>query len=138
MKTVAGGAMKFRGVVLAGLIFVVLAWPLGATAGDLVSGHYLKSSGKEIKVELRIGSPAPASIIVIQRLPKGTGVVSSSPKLKMYNPAKGKAKWLLSKVRPGKTTISMTLDRAIAKGEVSGEVRCRDASGKMLKVDLAE
>lgn len=130
--------MKFRGAVLAGLIFVVLAWPLGANAEDLVAGRYLKSSGKEIKVELRIGSPAPASIIVIQKLPKGTGVVSSSPKLKMYNPVKGKAKWLLSKVNPGKMMISMTLDRAIAKGEVSGEVRCRDAAGKMVKFALSQ
>jgi hypothetical protein len=45
---------------------------------------------------------------------------------------------LLSKVKPGKMTISMTLDRAIAKGEVYGEVRCRNSAGKMVSVALKD
>lgn len=118
------------------VILFILASPFVAAADELVSGRYLRAEGKEIKVELKIGSPAPASVIVVQKLPKGTGVISSSPKVKNYNPAKGKAKWLLSKVSSGKMTISMTLDRAIAKGEVSGEVRCRNTDGKMVSVPL--
>jgi hypothetical protein len=136
--TERGKAMGFTRITMLVWILFILSSPLNAAADELVTGRYLSASGKEIRVELKIGSPAPPSVILIQKLPKGTGVTASSPELKKYSPAKGKAKWLLSKVKPGKMTISMTLDRAIAKGEVSGEVRCRNSAGKMVSVALRD
>ena len=89
-------------------------------------------------MELAIGSPAPASIILIQNLPIGVKVIASSPELKKYSPGKGKAKWLLRKVAPGKKIVSVTLERSVAKGEVSGEIRYRDAAGQMVAVQLSK
>ena len=118
------------------LIAILLLWPLAAAAEDLVSGRYLKGAGKEIVVELEISSPAPPLVIVVQNLPKGIKVISSSPELKKYNPKKGVAKWLLREAKPGKMTVSLQLDRPVAKDTVHGEIRCRDAGGKMVSVDL--
>ena len=75
-------------------------------------------------------------MIVIQNLPKGVKVVGSKPELKKYNPNKGVAKWLLRKVAPGKMVVSLQLDRPVDKGEINGEVRCRNSAGKMVSIAL--
>ncbi len=134
--TERGKAMGFRIITILTWILIIMAAPMMVFADELVSGRYLSASGKEIRIELKIGVPAPSSVIVVQKLPKGTKIVSSSPRLKKYDPAQGKAKWLISKVNSGKRIISMTLDRVISKGEVSGEVRCRNKAGKMVSVPL--
>ncbi|MEN8136488.1 MAG: hypothetical protein ABFS18_13280 [Thermodesulfobacteriota bacterium] len=118
------------------LITGVLLCPLAAAAEDLVSARYLKGEGQEIKIELAISSPAPPLVIVVQHLPKDVKVVAAEPELKKYNPNKGVAKWLLRKVAPGKMMVSLQLDRSIEKGEINGEVRCRDAAGKMVSILL--
>jgi len=128
--------MKFTRIIMLTGILIILINPMTVFADELVSGRYLSAVGKEIRIELKIGTPAPSSVIVIQKLPKGTKVISSSPVAKKYNSAQGKAKWLLSKVISGKMAISMTLDRVISKGEVSGEIRWRNAAGKMVSVAL--
>lgn len=136
--TERGKALGFKRILMLTGLLAVLSMPLTAAGEELVSGRYLGGGGKEILVELVIGAPPPSSVILIQKLPKGTEVISSSPELKMYDPAKGEAKWLLSKVGAGKMTIAMTLDRPLAKGEVSGEIRCRNRDGKMVSVALAD
>ena len=130
--------MDFRGTFVLVLIMSTLAWPFDSGAAELVSGRYLDIGGNEVRVELTVGSPAPASIILIQQLPKGVKVNASMPELKMYSPAKGKAKWLLSKVIVGKKTVSVTLDRPVAKEEISGEIRYRDAAGTMVTAPLSK
>jgi hypothetical protein len=131
-------AMVSRGTLVLVLILAMLAWPLFAGAGELVSGRYLDLGGNEVRVELTIGSPAPASIILIQNLPKGVMVTASSPELKKYSPGKGQAKWLFRKVAAGKQIVSLTLDRPVTKGEISGEIRYRDVAGKMVTVPLSK
>jgi hypothetical protein len=128
--------MKFYRLLTMVLLTGLLLCPLTAAAEELVSGHYLTGVGKEIKIELEIGSPAPPLVIVIQNLPPGTGVISSRPRLKKYDPKKGEAKWLLNKVKPGKTTVSLQLDRAVGAGELSGEIRSRMGGGKMVSSAL--
>ena len=133
------GGKKVMGFCRFGLVFLiagVLLCPLAAGAGDLVSGRYLKGEGQEIQIELEISSPAPPLVIVIQHLPKGVKVVAAEPELQKYNPNKGVAKWLLRKVASGKTVVSMRLDQSIEKGEINGEIRCRDAAGKMVSIPL--
>jgi hypothetical protein len=131
-------AMVSRGTLVLVLILSMLAWPLVAGAEELVSGRYHDLGGNEVRVELTIGSPAPASIILIQNLPRGVKVIASSPELKKYSPSKGQAKWLFRKVVAGKKIVSVTLDRPVGKGEISGEIRCRDAAGKMVTVQLSK
>lgn len=127
------GYCRFGLVVL---IAGILIWPLAADAENLVSGHYLKGAGQEIIIELKISTPAPPLVIVVQHLPKGVNVVAAEPELKKYMPNKGVAKWLLPKVATGQTTISLQLDRPIERGELNGEIRFRDAAGKMVSIPL--
>lgn len=128
--------MGFNRLLVLGVIAGVLLWPFPAGAEELVSGRYVTGAGKEIKIELEIGSPAPPLVIVIQHLPAGTGLIASRPELKKYNRKKGEAKWLLSKVAPGKMTLSLTLDRSVNQDEIKGEIRCRNGAGKMVSIAL--
>lgn len=128
--------MGFCRLGLVILIAGILICPSSAEAENLVSGHYLKGQGQEIKIELKISSPAPPLVIVSQHLPQGVKVVAASPELTKYKPSKGVAKWLLRKVAPGKMTLSLQLDRSVEKGEINGEIRCRDAAGKMVNIPL--
>lgn len=128
--------MGFCRLLLVSLLTGFLVSPGPAVAEELVTGHYLQGVGEEITIELTIGSPAPPLVIVTQNLPESTGVLSSSPELKKYDPAKGEAKWLLNKVNPGKMTISLKLDRPVAAGEISGEIMCRNKAGKMVSIAL--
>ena len=130
--------MIFKKTFMLTLTLSILASPLISSAEELVSGRYHGLGSKEIKVELTIGNPAPASIILVQNLPGGVKVIASNPELKKYSPAKGKAKWLLNKVKAGKMVVSVSCDRLISKGEVSGEIRYRNTSGKMVSSPLSK
>lgn len=121
---------------LAALVAIMLIRPLAAGAGDLVTGRYLPGDGREIKIELEIGSPAPPLVIVVQNLPKGARVVDSSPELKKYDPDDGVVKWLLAKVKSGKMLVSLRLDRPVALGELQGEIRSRSEAGEMVSIAI--
>ena len=108
-----------------------------AFADQRVSGRYLKASGKNIVVELNISDTPPPLVIIVQKLPKGTEVIESIPRVKKYSPAKGVAKWLLRNVQPGKMLITLNLKNPIADGVLKGEVRYRDNSGNMVTSLLA-
>ena len=131
-----GKAMVYRSTFILVLILSMLFWPLVSGADELVTGLYKDIGGSEVRVELTVGNPPPASIILVQNLPKGVKVTASSPELKKFSPAKGKAKWLLSKVKPGKLVVSVSLERPIDKGEISGEIRYRGRAGKMITAPL--
>lgn len=119
---------------------VVVMWciafsPGGAWAQDLVSGKYISSSGTSIVLELIIQEPPPGNLIVHQFLPKGVLLVSSSPAATKFSSKKGKANWLVKKVRSGTMRITMELSEAIGPGTVRAEVRCRDqVTGKMTDI----
>ncbi len=110
-------------------------WPGGAWAQDMVSGKYISSSGTSIVLELTIQEPPPGNLIVHQLLPKGIDLVSSSPAVTKFSTKKGKAKWLVKKVRSGTMRITMKLSEAIGPGTIRAEVRCRDqVTGKMTDI----
>ena len=96
------------------------------SAADLVTGHYVSSSGKSIELSLDIQTPAPVSLIIEQYLPPGTKIVDSKPKFKKYNSKKGKVKWLLKNVRSGKKKVTLQLADAIGQGNVRALLRCKD------------
>ena len=122
-------------LLTAAIALTNLAAPCPSWANDLVMGRYLRSEGKEIQLELDVQPPTPASVIVVQYLPKGIGIMSSSPKPMKFNQKKGVAKWLLKGVEPGKRLVTMQLDRPLRSGEVSGEVRYKHpATGKMIVI----
>ncbi len=106
-----------------------------AQARDLVSGRYISSQGKQIVLELDIAKPPPSNLIVQQFLPAGVNIVSSSPGAIKFDAGKGKAKWLIKQVKPGKMLFSMDLSEEITSGAVRAEVLCRDKkTGEMAEI----
>ena len=125
----SGNLAVFVGVLLLTIL------PMQVCAGDLVSAKYISSEGQKIVMELRIQSPAPNTVIVIQHLPRGTGIKQSDPPFDKYNPKRCEAKWLLRKVKHGTFRISMETTGSVKAGDVRGEVRYKDPStGKMSKI----
>jgi hypothetical protein len=115
------------------LLLIIL--PMQVYAGDLVSAGYIISEGQKIVMELKIYSPAPNTVIVIQHLPKGTDIKQSLPHFDKYNPKRCEAKWLLKKVKPGTLRISMEIKGSIKSDEVRGEIRYKDPStGTMSRI----
>lgn len=120
-----------RTLAMAGL--ALLLWPILARAEELVRWRYLAAAGQEIRLQLEIGSPPPASIIVIQHLPAGLDIESATPPLQKFTSNQGEAKWLLKKPHPGVFAVVMRLNRPVQDGEVSGEVRYMSpATGNMV------
>ncbi len=123
-------------VFVGALLLTIL--PMQVCAGDLVSAKYITSEGQKIVMELKIQSPAPNTVIVIQHLPKGTGIKQSDPPFDKYNTKRCEAKWLLRKVKPGTLRISMETTGSVKAGGVRGEVRYKDPStGKMSKIHVS-
>ncbi len=128
----SGNLAVFVGVLLLTIL------PMQVCAGDLVSAKYISSEGQKIVMELRIQSPAPNTVIVIQHLPRGTGIKQSHPPFDKYNTKRCEAKWLLRKIKPGTLRISMETTGSVKAGDVRGEVRYKDPStGKMSKTHIS-
>lgn len=106
-----------------------------AFAADLVTCRYLSSQGETISLELSIGSPPPASIIVVQSLPAGTEILSSSPSPQKFG--NGEAKWLLKDTNPGRQVISIRVSPPISGGSLRGEIRYKDpATGSLQSMPI--
>ena len=128
---------KMRWQWLAGLtasLLIVFA-SLTAYAGEMVRGRYVSAKGNRIVLELEIASPPPYSLIVEQFLPAGIDIVTSQPGTIKFNSKKGRAKWLLKKVKPGKMQFVMELSDSIGADQVRAEVLCRDKkTGEMTEL----
>lgn len=122
---------RFQFSLLAGTCFIcsVLFLAGRLEAAPAVTASYSQSSGTRLVIEITTGSPPPASVILVQRFPAGTTMVSSQPGASNYNAGKNVAKWLLRNLRPGKSMVTVTLDRAVSAGEVSAEIRFKPQDG---------
>ena len=92
------------------------------SARELVTCRYLAASGTRIEIELNVGAPPPATLIVTQNLPPDVSVVETSQPVKKFSQRPGEAKWLLMGIRPGTTLLGFTLNKAIRPGQISGEM----------------
>jgi hypothetical protein len=109
------------------LLLVLL--PRSSGAGGDVSAVFTQTQGTLLAVEIRIGSPPPASLILVQNLPPGVGILDAQPPANNVNPGKGEVKWLLRSITPGQFTIRMTLDRPVDARDISAEIRFKPAQG---------
>jgi len=118
--------------------FLLTMTPAVASHGtELVTCSYLKASGPEIQLEIRIASPPPASLIIIQNIPGGIDIVSSSPEINKFNKKQGEAKWLLKGISPGNLILSLTLNPPIAPGQINGELRYKNPTdGSMVRMPI--
>lgn len=108
----------------------VLVLPVLLEAAPAVTASYSISSGTRLAIDINVSSPPPASIILVQHFPAGTTMVSAQPGASNYNPRRNVAKWLLRNLRPGKSTVTVTLDRSVSPGEVSAEIRFKPMDGR--------
>jgi len=125
-----------------GLLFLALlvlfSLPAPLRAGEArVSGQYLSGAGQDIRLQITVASPAPSTLIVIQNLPAGTVIETSSPAFHQYDAGKGEGKWLLTQVRPGRYLLSLRLVHPVAAGAIGGEIRYKDpASGRLTNLPI--
>ena len=116
---------------------LILLAPPALWAGELVNCKYVTADGNNIRLEITVKAPPPASIIFVQRLPKGVGIKNSSPRFMKFNKKRGEAKWLLKQPKPGTLSVNMTLDNSIKAGSISGEVRYKDTqSGRTVNLKV--
>lgn len=119
--------------------FLLTIIPAAASHGnpELVTCKYLKSSGNEIQLEVRVGSPPPASLIITQNIPAGIDILSSSPEINKFNKKQGEAKWLLKGISPGSLILSLNLSPPIGPGQISGELRYKNPiDGSMVQMPI--
>lgn len=120
--------MLYRRCLLAGIFFILFFFlsisSLDARGG--VNGKYLHSRGQEIVLELSIGTPAPASLILKQQLPAGTRIIHADPPVKKYTPKNGKARWLFTDLKPGIMIIRLQLAESLHGKPPAAEIRCKD------------
>ncbi len=143
MKTrLAGSGVNFFvtiGLACMGLVLFTLWSPAGLRAGEPISARYLRAQGRELVVQIIVGSPPPPSLIVIQNLPAGVAVRRSLPPAKFVDAAGGKAKWLLREVQAGTIMVRMSLDRAVSAAAIAGEIRYREPkSGTMITLPITK
>ncbi|MCI5210642.1 MAG: hypothetical protein D3910_18055, partial [Candidatus Electrothrix sp. ATG2] len=101
----------------------------GATEQEqqLVYARYTQPRGKKISWHLAIPQAPPAVVILIQNIPPGTTLLTSSPSFHSYDQEAGTVKWLLTDLQPGEIPMHMELDTPILKkGEISGEILFED------------
>lgn len=131
---------EIRSAISGYLLFIFLLifmTPLASQGAELVSCRYLESSGNKILLEMSIGTPPPASLIIIQNIPTGVDIISSSPQIKKFNKKQGEAKWLLKDVGAGNMTLTLTLSSPIGPGQISGEIRYKNpVNGSMIQMPI--
>lgn len=126
-----------KSVVLLGALLLCLSIAVQAHAVGIVSGRYLTRTATELALEIKVGTPAPASIIIIQHLPPGTALAAADPPYKKYNAHKGEVRWLLRKVQPGTLTVQLKLSTPVKPDQVNAEIRCMDpATGKLVTTQV--
>lgn len=104
-------------------LWAELLMPTLLQAAPAITARYVQSHGTQLVIEINAGSSPPASAILIQHLPPGVRILASQPEAKHYSEEKNKAKWLFRNLRPGRSTVSMTLDRAVTQAEISAVIR---------------
>jgi hypothetical protein len=119
------------------LLWTGLLMPVILQAAPVISAKYVQNNGTQLVIEITAGSNPPASAILMQRLPVGTRILASQPEVSNYNPKKSTAKWLLRNLKPGKSTVSITLDQAVKATEISAEIRFKPQPGeKMITIQV--
>jgi len=127
---------KTSGIVL-GILLLCLYFSVQAHAVGIVSGRYPTRTPTELSLEVKVGSPTPVNLIIIQRLPPGTALAAANPPYKKYNAKKGEVRWLLRNVQAGTITVQLKLATPVKPDQVSAEIRCMDpVTGKLVTTQV--
>ncbi|WP_163336802.1 hypothetical protein [Desulfopila sp. IMCC35008] len=98
-----------------------------------VSGKFLTTKGNIIKAHIVIKNQAPQSLIVEQRIPKGTKVLSTKPAAQKISSSSGMVKWLFKNLSAGDQILTMKVSPPLQK-KPRGVLRYIDpATGKSVE-----
>lgn len=103
------------------LLILVLSGRPAAAAN--VSGRYLDRGGNEIHLQLLVERPAPAAFIVIQKMPRGTQLLSATPP--PSNDSGPVVKWLFKRPRPGSYLVRMHFSTPLSVHQIEGTISYR-------------
>ena len=106
------------------MMYLMFAAPVQAI--EPVSGQYRSSFDTAVQLDLQVGYPPPASIIIEQYFPVGLQIISAEPALHKFSDTRGVAKWLLKGVKPGSYTISLQFDRPVQSSIFHAIIRYRN------------
>jgi|GEM_PF-1934006 len=111
------------------LVAIATGFAAVSFADTAIIARYIEPRGDHIVWKIKVPSPPPAAVIVIQYILPGTEILESSHPLSSYDKEAGIAKWLLSSIAPGTLKMDMKLSKPIRKkGEIHGEVMFKDES----------
>ncbi len=115
---------------------VSLAADKDIQAGSQVTARYILEENTII-LEFDIADPGPENIIVSQRLPKGTVIANAVPAFSTYQHKKGRAKWLLKNLKPGKHKIIIKLERPVDTAKIKASISFMNPNtGKLSKIKI--
>ena len=104
-------------------LLLVLLPGVGPALAANVSGRYLDGGTSDIRLQLTVGRPAPTAFIVIQKIPRGTELLSATPP-----PASGAGpvvKWLFKRPRPGSFLVRMQFSGPLSVRQMEGTISYR-------------
>ena len=116
---------------------ILVIFPLQSAQAEAVSASYAKIEDGRITIEVKIGAPAPKTILLTQNLPPGTIIIKASPVYNKYDRKTGTATWLLKDIKPGKKLIHFRTEKPITPGSLSAVLRFREPkSGKVVRITV--
>lgn len=133
--------MKEKMNIILGSCFLMLlsaavAFPVEAQS-ETIRAKYLQNSSMGSVLELTIGNPAPSSVIVKQRLPKGTGIKSVNPGYSKFSKGKNEATWLFKRPAPGVKRIVVNYTVPAKGGGATAVIRCKSPrDGSFMTVNV--
>lgn len=114
----------------------LLMLPESSQAAPAISARFEQSHGTQLVIEIMAGPNPPASAILVQQFPAGITMIDARPPASNYNQRSNTAKWLLRNLRPGRSTINITLDHPVKGSDVSAELRFKPQGGAMTSVQV--
>lgn len=121
-------------LILSVMVLSILGMNMDGRADELISCRYQQAEGKTIVLRLDIGSPAPAMLILVQKIPPGVLIKNAEPPIKKYDHKKGEARWLIKQLQSGTITFTINLDQDIDADKISGEIRYKDPVAGAMKI----
>jgi len=121
-----------RAAIGAAFFLFCLSFAGTGQAAELVTGRYLNKTGTRFVLEISVASSAPVNLIVIQKVPPGSGVVMADPAFKKYNRKKGAMRWLLRNVSSGRHQVRFELKQPVSPDSVRAEIRCKNPVNRQL------
>ena len=97
------------------------------------AARFVQEQGKEIILQVTMGSPPPRTLIVLQRVPTDAVLLSATPEPKQYKRKKGEIRWLVKNPGSGEQNFVSRFYTALTPEKLSAMVRCKDPeSGELM------